>query len=145
MSKATIAIVLVVGLFLLMLVSACAGDEENGSGNGPCAQRQGTYVARYTARSGNCSAGGEVVNTIDRQPTSVDPPCTGSIAYTSENCEVTYNTTCPKDGFELTVTGKAKWSRDATTGAAIEQWVLVRKSDGAAVCQGTFDVQLSRQ
>ena len=85
---------------------------------------------------------------IDVQPTSVDAPCTGSISYTSDNCEVIYNAECPVDavakGVTLTVSGKSKWSTDASKGTAVEAWFMTNP-DGTMLCQGTYDVSVVRQ
>ena len=145
MAKATIAVVGVV-ISLVALETACAN--EFGSGNGPCAQRSGAYVARYTFRSGTCGEAGERLFSIDKQPTIVVPPCRGSISYTPDNCEVTYEETCPNDGAvvggELAISGKSKWNADGSAGSALESWTI-RNPDGTTLCQGAYDVELTRE
>lgn len=135
--------VVVAGAFALACSSSDASDD-----SGPCAQRNGSYIARYSVRSGDCGEGAEVITNVDKQPTSVDPPCTGNISYSEDNCDVTYSSSCPNDGAvkgaTLTITGKAKWSRDAANGSATEAWSLV-DSNGQTVCYGTYDVSIVRQ
>ncbi len=144
----------VIGAGFLALVSACS-SETTGTGAGSssgepgvCAQRKGSYILKLTERAGNCGPGTETVVNIDAQPTSIDAPCVGDISYSADNCEVTYSSTCPNDGVikggELAITGKSKWSPDAKTGTAVEQWVL-RNPDKTTLCQGTYDVAGSRQ
>jgi hypothetical protein len=132
---------------LSSVVIACSSSDDAAE-TGPCAQRSGSYIARYTVRSGDCGATAEVVLNVDKQPTSVDPPCTGSISYTPDNCEVTYSSSCPNDGAvkgaTLTVTGKSEWRRDAEVGTAVEDWSLV-DANGQTVCHGTYDVLITKQ
>lgn len=139
------------GVGLVMLASCSSSEEADkplGSGNGQCAQRAGSYVAKYTQRDGTCGEGVEIVQNVDEQPTAPQAPCTGKISYTGDNCEVTYNTVCPNDGFVkdgvLAITGHSKWNADATQGEAVEQWVL-QASDGKTVCNSTYDVTITRQ
>jgi hypothetical protein len=133
---------LLVGVFFL----ACSNDDA--APEGPCAQRSGSYLMKYTERSGTCGKGVENVVNITSQPTTVDPPCSGSISYSADNCEVSYSTTCPNDGAvkggELTITGKSKWNKDATSGTATETWTL-RNPDKTTLCLGTYDVVGTRQ
>lgn len=137
---------------LLILLVACGDDGTPpvalGSGHGQCAQRQGSYIQKIVFRDGSCGPGTETVVNVASQPTSVDPPCAGSISYSPDNCEVTYDQTCPNDGVvkggELSISGHAKWSTDAVRGASVEAWAI-RRPDGTTICQGTYDVAITRQ
>lgn len=80
-----------------------------------CTARSGSYRVTYEEESGNCGPLHEEIVTLDRQPTAVEPPCTGSIDYSSDNCEVTFSATCP-DGSSST--GKALWDCDGAYGEA---------------------------
>lgn len=140
-----------VGLVALGLV-ACASEDstpELGSGGGTCAQRDtGSYIVKYTVRSGDCGETAETVINPGPQPTEVKAPCTGQITYSADNCEVTYSSTCPAEsiqkGAELTISGKSKWTRDGALGTAVESWA-VRNATGQTLCQGTYDVTVTRQ
>lgn len=134
-----------VGALLLGFV-ACTEEPELGSGNGQCVERKGTYLVRYTARTGDCGDVAETLLHLDKQPTAPEPPCSGSIAYSSDNCEVTYEQTCPNEatGDTAKITGKSKWSTDGATGAALESWTAVDAS-GRVRCAGTYEVTLARQ
>lgn len=130
-----------------VLLAACSSSSSS-SAAGPCAQRKGSYLASYTVRSGNCGDGPETVQNIDKQPTTVDAPCKGSISYTADNCQVTYSSTCPNDGAvkggQLSIDGHSNWNTDGTHGTATEEWVL-RDSSGKTLCQGTYDVVVTKQ
>lgn len=136
----------VLALVTLLVVTSCASPDAD---SGVCARRDDqTYVARYVERSGTCGEGAEVVINAGPQPTSVDAPCKGSISYSADNCEVTYESECPNDGAvkgaTLIVTGKSTWAEDASSGSAIEQWTL-RDRDGKTVCMSTYDVTVTRR
>lgn len=143
---------MVVGFALLAACSSSTtsegGDPALGSGHGQCAQRAGSYVVKYTVRTGNCGDAAESVQNIDAQPTEPKAPCTGKIEYTTDNCEVTYSSVCPADfaqkGAKLTISGHSKWSTDATQGTAIESW-SAEDVDGKNICQGTYDVTMAKQ
>lgn len=125
-------------------VLACASTTTTTT-SGPCAQRRGTYSARYTVRSGNCGEVSEQIATIDQQPTAPTPPCTGSIDYSPDNCEVTVEAVCPgrTPGVTVRTTGKARWNQDGSQGFAVEQTTITDGS-GALMCSGTYDVTFSR-
>jgi hypothetical protein len=140
---------LIAALFVWTNLVACSSETE-GTDGGPCAQRNGgSYLFKYTERSGSCGPGAEAVRNLEGpQPTTVEAPCTGSISYSADNCEVTYETTCPNDGAvqggELTITGKSKWNADGSRGTAVETWVM-RDPAKATLCIGTYDLVATRQ
>jgi hypothetical protein len=143
--RALIVTAMAVGAVLV----ACSSDPELGSGNGQCAQRDtGSYVVKYAVRSGDCGDSAETILNPGPQPTEVTAPCTGTISYSADNCEVTYSSTCPFDeaqkGATLTVTGKSKWNTDGSQGSALESW-FAKNSGGQGLCQGTYDVTITRQ
>lgn len=133
---------------LLLAPLACSSSSTDGVATGPCAQRTAGYVIKYTVRSGNCGASAETVVPAGPQPTAPAAPCTGTITYSADNCEVNYTSDCPADviakGARSKTTGKAKWSRDGATGTAVEE-LLVTKADGTGICQGTYDLTATRQ
>lgn len=142
-------------LALIVLVLVGCGSESRadpvGSGHGPCAQRAGTYAARYTERQGTCGPVQERVSSLTVQPQTadvIDAGCTGSIAYTPDNCEVTYASACPEDGIEkggsLTTNGNSKWNASADHGTAVEQWTI-RGPAGQTRCLSTYDVTITKQ
>lgn len=136
-----------VGGAVLLLVAACSSESQSTAG-GPCAQRSGTYLTAYSQRSGTCGPVGERIVQIPEQPTSVDPPCTGSISYSADNCEVTYQNECPANevmsGARLQVSGKSRWDAAGATGNATEQWTLTNAT-GQTLCISTYDVTVTRQ
>ena len=136
---------LVTTVGLVGILAACSSSSDDG---GPCVQRKGSFIAKYSQRSGTCGNSAETVLNIDKQPTSVDAPCTGSISYTADNCQVTYESACPNDGAvkggRLSITGHSKWNSDGTSGTATEQWVLSDAS-GKTLCQSTYDVTVTKQ
>lgn len=132
--------------WFLAIITACGSDVASTAG--PCAQRGGSYIAKYTQRTGSCGAGTERVQNVTQQPTTVDRPCSGNITYSPDNCEVTYESTCPEDGLirggTLTISGHSKWDAAATYGTAVEQWTVLRP-DKTTACLSTYDVTMSRQ
>lgn len=132
------------GLVMALGLAACSSDEES---HGPCAQRQGSYVATYTARGGTCGAVPETVITLDAQPVRIEAPCVGNISYTSDNCHVAYAQTCPRPAGALGVvhvTGGSNWTIDALQAGAVERWVVADET-GKWLCEGTYDVSFVRQ
>lgn len=129
---------------LAAVVGACASESAQPSG--PCAKRNGSYRQSYVERSGTCGAPGERIIPAGPQPTSVDAPCTGSISYSSDNCEVTFDATCPEDGIQkgarLRETGKSRWNANASEGTATVQWT-VTDANGKTLCISTYDVTLT--
>jgi hypothetical protein len=145
MMKVILASVLVV---VVGLAAAC-GEDELGSGNGQCARRDNIgYIAKYTVRSGNCGPGTERISRPAPQPTEIDAPCTGSIRYTGDNCEVAYDSECPEDGIvkggKLRIVGQSKWDTEAKRATAVEQWTAI-DANGQTICNGTYDVSVTRQ
>jgi hypothetical protein len=90
----------------------------------------------------------EQVSNAQSQPTAIDPPCKGNISYTADNCEVTYDSTCPTDGAvkggDVVSSGHSKWNTAATHGTATEQ-LTAHNSAGRTLCTSTYDVTLDRQ
>lgn len=132
---------------VITLGAVVACSNETDGEQGPCARRSGSYVVRYKARSGTCGDSAETVLNITDQPTAPTPPCTGKIEYSTDNCEVTYDSLCPSDavvkGGQLAIAGHSRWSVNANSGTAVEVWAI---ADGAGkvLCQATYDVTLSR-
>lgn len=133
------------GILGLWLV-ACGGSEDSG-GDGTCDQRSGTYIARYTERSGNCGPVPEQVDTITVQPVAPEPPCSGTISYSADNCQVTFEATCPETGLGLdwssTTDGKVTWNASASKGSGIVQIVLTN-ANGGIECQSTYNLVSER-
>ena len=122
---------------LVLGIAGCA--VVMGCGSGDCAQRSGTYSVKYSTRSGNCGAISESVFSRSTQPTSPEPPCTGTIEYSTNNCEVTVNQTCPGTGTStITMTGVAKWNALGTSATGVFEF-SVASSVPSEVCRGTYD------
>lgn len=98
-----------------------------------------------TARSGNCGAVAETIETMQSQPTAPPPPCTGSISYSPDNCEVTVDTICPvgTDGATNKMVGKADWAHDGKAGTAVLD-IRMTSGSGVVTCSGTYDVQYTK-
>lgn len=122
-----------IGVGLVVAVVACSGA------GGPCQKRAGTYKATYTQRSGDCGPVSEQITKVDAQPTRVDPPCSGSIGYSADNCVVEYTMTCPISGGTARITGKSTWSADGRSGTATEQWAA---SVTGSACSSAYDVSI---
>jgi hypothetical protein len=137
---------------------ACSGAQGNEDlfeavqADATCAQRSGSYVATYVQRSGTCGPAGQRVTNLDRQPTTASMQsqgCTGpGITYDADNCEVTYDSTCPEDdiasGAHLRVVGHSQWNSDGSHGTATEQWSAI-DAKGQTMCLSVYDVNLRRQ
>lgn len=126
-------------------VLALVGCSSPAPGSGPCQQRHGTFSTRFVERDGTCGALSEQIATVDAQPVDVPAPCTGSIRYSADNCQVTYSTICPRSGKpgHLTSDGKATWNVAGTAGSSVEQWSISRE-DGSIECSSTYNVTVTR-
>jgi hypothetical protein len=140
---------------LVVVVTGCASQSMTdpvGSGHGQCAQRAGTYRASYATRSGNCGDIPESIDSIATQPTTESQKATGctgpGISSSADNCEVTFDQTCPNDGLEKggreRVSGNAKWNTSATYGTSTVQ-ITLTNAGGQVRCTGTYDVVITRQ
>jgi hypothetical protein len=91
-----------------------------------------------------CGAIPEQVVTVDVQPLTPPPPCTGGeIRYSADNCEVTLvNVTCPEDGIapgaSSILNGKVTWSSDGSSGSGLVT-LVVKSSTGAVLCQSSYN------
>jgi len=145
----------------LVLLLACSGSDGSaptaphvGSGAGTCADRTGsTYLATVHEHPGSfCGLEGKqfVVQAPSTHPPpagDAGPQCTGSADATPDNCEVTYNTTCPSQGVQgaaIKEEGHSKWSVDGSYATAIETLILFN-ADGSTACTSTVDLTLHRQ
>lgn len=98
-----------------------------------------------TARSGGCGAGIESVATQSSQPTAVEAPCTGTIGYSANNCDVTMDATCPagSDGSLARMVGKVTWNEAGTSGSGILA-LTVKTAAGDTTCHGTYDAKYTK-
>lgn len=128
------------------LLGATVSCTDDGTG-GPCGQRTGTYLIQYEERSGTCGPIPEQIDTSTEQPTAIDPPCTGGISYSDDNCDVTYETSCPANGigpgYSSTGRGKVTWDESGSSGSGTVQYV-VYYPDMTIACQSTYDVVATR-
>jgi len=127
---------------MIVAVLACSLNDD-----GPCAQRKGTYVDRWTVRTGDCGSQAESVGTVESQPIAPNPPCTGSIKYSVDNCAVTLDVSCPVStlgpGYQVHTSGKVDWSEDGASGSGLLSMDVT--NGGAYVCHGTYDVVSTRR
>lgn len=112
-----------------------------------CAMRSGTFSTVFTVRSGNCGDIPEQVTVETEQPTEVEAPCAGTISYSADNCEVTAEWGCAEDTLGAGWTSEselhADWNEAGTRGTAVQQ-IVIRNETGAVVCQGTYDLTITR-
>jgi hypothetical protein len=125
------------------LLAGCGSSGDDGSGQ--CAQRVGTYVAQYTQLSGTCGPRSDNVKTSTEQPGAPEPPCSGYLRYSQDNCQVQYAADCPTStGGTVHQEGVANWNRNGSRGTATEEF-QVFDADGGTVCTGTYDVTMARR
>lgn len=136
--------------FSLVVFSAGCGDDSrpvDRSEPGNCAQRSGTFSSVFRERSGNCGPIPEQIETVAEQPTEIPSPCSGTIGYSDDNCEVTAAYSCPEDGlgdgWSSAIELFVEWNEPGTRGEGVEQ-IRVFDSEGLAACQGTYDVTSNR-
>jgi hypothetical protein len=129
-----------------LAIVGCAASSEAPSG--PCEKRSGTYRTTYTKQSGTCPNFTESISTITEQPTKVDPPCTGTISYSPDNCRVTLDSSCPEPnlgaGYAQRWRGAVDWNVTGSRGAGNLE-VIVTRPDGTVVCNGVYGVTDVRQ
>jgi hypothetical protein len=112
--------------------------------SGPCAPRAGTYSWQLKSRSGDCGDGQEMIFTVTDEPTTPAPPCTGTITYSADNCEVTHDEVCPvaadggMDEGTFKLLGVVHWNGSATAGNGEFEYDLT-SPDAELSCQGTYD------
>lgn len=140
-------------LALLTPLVACSSTvvREEGA-DGPCVERSGSYIVRFTQRSGTCGTDGEVaesvVNVDDTTKQAVADNCTGDIINAEDNCSVQVTITCKRDdlgrGWTALERGKVTWSRDGSSASGTEQLSIFR-GDGIQECTSVMDVTWTRQ
>lgn len=114
-----------------------------------CVKREHmSFLVKYTVRTGDCGEQAETILQPEEQPTKPPDGCAGQIEYSTNNCEVTYSSICPVNPAQpsamLTVKGDSKWSDDASHGTAVESW-HIEGPGGKVLCDGTYDVDITRQ
>lgn len=131
---------------VLVLVAGCAASSPDPTG--PCAKRSGTYRTTTTKQSGTCPNFTESISTITEQPTKIDPPCTGTLGYSADNCRVTFDSSCPEPnlgaGYTQRWRGTVDWDVNGSRGTGTLE-VLVTRPDGTLVCNGVYGVVDRRQ
>jgi hypothetical protein len=131
-----------------LLCAACGGHGDPGD----CALRNGTYVAQWAIRSGNCGAiPGQLLTFSQTSPGAAAPqsPCWGNEQVSGDNCKVTSDTACtvtsgPNLGGTAEQKGVVTWSTDAARGSGIVDYILY-DVHGNQVCEGTYDFTATRQ
>jgi hypothetical protein len=114
-----------------------------------CAQRCGTYLVNVTTRDDAHSRIAESLIVIPEQPTSIVPPCTGTIEYSADNCDMTIQQRCPiKEGSGAggysTEVDRRRWSLDGSTSSGIT-YLVIYNAAGDRVSGGTYDEKWTRQ
>ena len=110
-----------------------------------CAQRSGVYAMRYAEVKGDCGPRKPSVSRVVSQPYYVEPPCSGKIIYSPDNCTVHYESACPEEKLDgvSAVVGDATWSADGSRGKGIES-LAIKAGDGRT-CTSTYEVTSERQ
>ena len=124
---------------LSVALAACGGSSNHAN---PCATKGATYLATYTAISGNC---GQIPSTI----VNVNPDGTitnaNQIACASEydqGCTHTANScTWSSQGYNFTQTSSVTFSSDGASASGI----VSLSASGAGSCAGTYNVSFVRQ
>lgn len=123
---------------------ACSSSDDD---TGPCATRNGSYLARFTTRSGDCGPQDEALINITDNVTSAAPECTGEpLTVDANNCNIRGNQTCPvpsMPGYAVTSSSTVTWSRDGSSAGGLFEITVTR--DGAHFCHGTYDVRIAKQ
>ena len=117
-----------------------------GCGNGPCVERAGTYTWKMTARSGDCGDYRESVFSTMGTQELLKPPCTGTITYSPDACQVTHDHQCPigaPDEGTVDVQGVVHWDVFGSQGDGVLEY-RIKDKNGAQVCQGTYDAHYTR-
>ncbi len=132
----------------LLLTAACSSSS---SDDGPCPIRKGTYTMAFRTRDGDCGDVSESVLNAE-QPADApgktipsDAPCTGQFVNSADNCATTMDQTCPtSDGGKTKTAGKLTFDEDASNGTGI-LGITLYAPNGDLVCNGSYDVVVTRQ
>jgi hypothetical protein len=125
--------------------SSCSSDEVSST---PCAQRSGTFVLTWVEQSGDCGPLADETETFASQPTTgeeVKAGCTGTVAYSGDNCGMTTDLVCPgSSGFTVKQKRSTTWSQDGTSGTATIKLELFKDSDASLQCSSVYLVTIKR-
>jgi hypothetical protein len=73
------------------------------------------------------------------EATDAGPGCTGKIDYSTDNCTISVDFTCPApDSKKVEVNGTLSWTPDGTKGTGIVEYTVFA-ADGTVQCSGTYD------
>lgn len=133
-------------LFLgaVILSTGCSGDDAE-----PCdlAHREGTYLAQYRTRSGDCGALPDAVIRLDANG-ELTPTCALDAPddVSADQCSLTRSLTCAVENPDGTIQGVVI-THERDGGARFEglYTITIRDGAGAYVCGGTYDVTATRQ
>jgi hypothetical protein len=128
------------------IISVPSADSDGGATR--CADRTGSYVARFVEQSGTCGPLPDQVLTIQSTQSGQAVPagCTGTVTPSSDNCTVQVDMTCPGEpGTHVTQQGQATWSTDASSGSATLQVSTSVDADGSVTCSSSYAVSYTRQ
>lgn len=97
---------------------------------------------KLTANGGNCGAVPDTV--VDGQPAAPTPPCTGTVTHSADNCEMTFDQTCPgAQGVTVRQKGTGTFSPDGKTGTATFAFT-VTDANGAMACSGMYGATFTK-
>jgi hypothetical protein len=110
-----------------------------------CAARSGTIVAKYTERVGTCgplknvAGSDQTTSTYASLPMAPAAPCAGTIRYSTDNCEDTYDTSCPSVDPKATYTtrGTITWNAEGTVATGDLEVAT-------PTCKSTYSVEAKR-
>lgn len=131
-------------LGLVVVLTACSGSDEE-----PCdlSHRDGTYLAQYNNRSGDCGALPDVVVRLDADAGPADG-CSLDLPddISADRCTLTRSFTCIVKQPDGTIQG-VMVTHERDGGASFDglYTLTIRDGSGAYVCSGTYDVIATRQ
>lgn len=124
---------------LCLLLCACSGSSQSG----PCANRQGSFTARFTERQGDCGPITEQVVVFGgAQMQMASMNCTGTQNTTTDNCSITTDLTCfvPATSSNVRLAGTVHWDQAGKTATGTTQ-MTVMDPGGLVVCTSTYNVR----
>ena len=85
-----------------------------------CAIPSGTYDVEYVKVNGNCGeVSVRVVTAWPERVTSFNPPCEGSVQWSEDFCQASFDATCPREdvgaGFYDQQHSESQYSQDGST------------------------------
>jgi hypothetical protein len=132
-------------LFVVATLCGCGEDELT------CSQsdRDGTYLAETSERSGTCGDAGSMLVQMDNGSEVVETGCTTDYERWSDgNCTNESSVTCESPADNIVVVGVGVVTQEDSGGesfSGIMTMTIYELSSGALLCTSTYDVTYTRQ